>query len=214
MLSELCEFVDEIVVVDDASTDRTPDIVLRCPKVVKLVQSPEPLFAQEWKLRSLLWETAVSTDPDWLLSIDADELYEAKARRSMRTLIDQDRYDWVAFRFFDLWGGTTHYREDELWNIHRRHQMTLVRYMPRLPCPYPKLDHHLPRIPPTYHALPGLLSELRVKHLGWAGDWADRVRKYRRYKANDPEGRFGSLDHYESILDPEPNLIPWREDAE
>lgn len=213
VLDELCGFVDDIVIVDDASTDDTAALCRSCPKVVKLVSLPSPLFDKEWELRSLLWDTAVSTGPDWLLSVDADELYEERAKRAMRGLIDQDRYDWVGFRFYDMWGGLTHYREDEYWNIHRRHTATLVRYFPGFPYIYPQLNHHVPRLPVPFGTLPGLLTEFRVKHLGWAGSLEDRVRKYIRYKRIDPDGRWGSLAQYESILDLNPNLVEWKEEA-
>ncbi|MFC5403518.1 glycosyltransferase [Cohnella soli] len=211
VLDQLSAFADELVIVDDASEDDTPEICRRYPKVVRLVELPRPLFGEEWKLRTLLWQAAMSTEPDWLLSVDADELYEERAVASMRSLIDQDRYDWVAFRFHDFWNGLTHYRDDELWNIHTRPTMTLVRAILGFPCPYPQRDHHVPRLPYSYAALPGLETDLRVKHLGWAGGWEEKIAKYRRYKALDPEGRWGSLAQYESIIDFNPKLTKWEE---
>lgn len=130
VLEELSEFVDDIVIVDDGSTDNTAQLCLSFAKVKKLVTLQSSLFNREWELRQTLWELAVSTNPDWLLSVDADEFYEESAKREMRRLIDQDVYDWVSFRLFDFWGGTTHYREDEHWNIHTKHTRTLVRYLP------------------------------------------------------------------------------------
>ena len=130
VLKELSEFVDDIVIVDDASTDKTVELCRSCSKVTRLVSLETSLFGREWELRRMLWELAISTKPDWLLSVDADEFYEEQAKREMRRLIDQDVYDWVSFRLFDFWGGTTHYREDEHWNIHKKHTRTLVRYLP------------------------------------------------------------------------------------
>lgn len=213
VLDQLSGFVDEIVIVDDASEDDTAAVCRSYPKVVRLVELPRPLFGEEWKLRALLWQTAASTAPDWLLSVDADELYEDKAIAAMPGLINQDDCDWAAFRFYDFWNGLTHYRDDEHWTAHRRHTMTLVRYLPGFPAFYPRLNHHVPRLPPAYSALPGLLTELRVKHLGWAGDWEQKLRKYHRYKTLDPEGRWGSLAQYESILDLNPVLTPWKEET-
>lgn len=211
VLDRLSEAADELVVVDDASEDDTADVCRSYPKVVRLVELPRPLFGEEWRLRALLWQAAASTEPDWLLSVDADEIYEDRAIREMRVLIDQDVYDWVGFRFHDMWNGSAHYRDDEHWNAHRRHAMTLVRYMPGYPCEYPRADHHVPRLPPAYSALPGLLTDLRVKHMGWAGGWEEKLRKYHRYKRLDPEGKWGSLAQYESILDLNPTLRPWTE---
>ncbi|WP_127588257.1 glycosyltransferase family 2 protein [Paenibacillus koleovorans] len=211
VLEELCTFVDEIVVVDDHSTDRTAEVCRACPKVVKLVTLEDSLFAQEWELRTLLWQTAAATEPDWLLSVDADELYERKAREYIPHLINQDRVDWFSFRFYDFWGGTTHYRDDALWTLHKRQYISLVRFFPEFPYWYPKKDHHMSRLPPACYMFRGEHTALRVKHLGWAGSLEDRVRKYLRYKKMDPDGRWGSLAQYESILDLEPNLVEWQE---
>ncbi|WP_225446113.1 glycosyltransferase [Paenibacillus rhizovicinus] len=213
-LAELSGFVDEIVIVDDASEDATADICRSFPKVVRLVQLPTPLFGQEGRLRQLLWQTAVQTEPDWLLSIDADEFFERKAKTQIRALINQDRYDWVSFRMYDFWGSLAYYREDELWQLHKRHTMMLVRYLPLYSYVYPDWNHHVPRLPLTCSALPGFQSELRVKHYGWAGGETERRAKYERYKTIDPDGKWGSLAQYESILDPSPALVRWQEDEE
>lgn len=211
VLHDLSEFVDEIVIVDDASTDGTPDLCKAYPKVIRLEVLEKPLFAEEWRLRNTLWQAAAGTCPDWLLSVDADELYSSEAKKAIRALIDQEYADWFAFRFYDMWGGRTHYREDDLWCLHKRHTASLVRYMPGYPYFYPQQNHHVPRLPSSCTVLPGVSTELKVQHLGWAGSLEDRVRKYLRYKRIDPGGEWGSLAHYESILDPKPRLIPWKE---
>lgn len=212
VLKDLSEFVDDIVIVDDASTDDTVKLCRSFPKVKKLVVLQESKFRREWELREYLWHFACSSEPDWLISVDADEFYEDKAKTHMRELINQDQYDWVGFRFFDFWGGPTHYRDDTHWGIHRRHTRTLVRYMPDYYYYYPPMDHHVPRLPLSYSALPGFLAELRVKHFGWAVSKEERYRKYLRYMERDPKGEWGSLDHYRSILDENPTLVAWKEE--
>lgn len=102
VLEELSDFVDDIVIVDDGSTDGTARLCNSFTKVSKLVTLESSLFSREWVLRQTLWDLAVSTGPDWLLSVDADEFYEEEAKREMRRLIDQDVYDWVAFRLYDF----------------------------------------------------------------------------------------------------------------
>jgi hypothetical protein len=212
VLEQLSGFVDEIVIVDDASEDDSVRICRSFPKVVRLVELPHSLFKEEWKLRTLLWQAAVSAEPDWLLSVDADELYETRAIGAMRRLIDQDTYDWYAFRLHDFWNGYTHYRDDEHWNTHLRPTMTLVRYFPGFPYLFPQLDYQVPRLPPTCAALPGLLTDLRIKHLGWAGGWEEKLRKYHRYKQMDPEGGWHSHAKVASILDLNPILREWKEE--
>ncbi|WP_282938433.1 glycosyltransferase family 2 protein [Paenibacillus sp. RC67] len=214
VLQELSQFVDDIVIVDDASTDDTVKLCKAFPKVTRLIELGQSKFHKEWELRSLLWNAACSMKPDWLLAVDADEFYEETAKMWMRTIIDHDQYDWVGFRFFDFWGGTTHYRDDMHWQIHRRHTRTLVRYIPEYHYFFPKMDHHVPRLPLTYAALPGFLTELRVKHYGWAVSDEELKRKYLRYMERDPLGKWGDLEQYHSILDPNPNLVAWKEEED
>ncbi|WP_338553490.1 glycosyltransferase [Paenibacillus sp. KS-LC4] len=211
LLDDLSSYVDEIVIVDDASTDATVEICKACRKVVRLVENEERLFGCEWRLRQMLWRAAEETEPDWLLAVDADEFYEEAAKTEMRSLINQGAYDWVAFRMYDFWGSVTHYREDAWWNLHQRPTVTLTRYLPGYHYAYPQWAHHVPRLPLTCSALPGALTELRIKHFGWAGSAEQRLQKYERYMQLDPEGKWGSLAHYASILDPNPRLVRWAE---
>ncbi|MEC0371483.1 glycosyltransferase [Paenibacillus chibensis] len=212
VLEDLSRYVDEIAIVDDASTDETVALCRKYPKVKHLMTLPQSHFDREWLLRKQLWELACSTDPDWILAVDADEIYEDKAKAHMRELMDQDQFDWVGFRLFDLWGDRTHYREDEHWQIHRRHTRTLVRYIPGYHYFYPPMDHHVPRLPLSYAALPGFLAELRVKHYGWAVSREKLNEKYARYMERDPDGRWGSLAQYRSILDDNPRLVEWSDE--
>ncbi|ACT04475.1 glycosyltransferase [Paenibacillus sp. JDR-2] len=210
-LADLSGFADEIVIVDDGSTDDTPELAASFEKVVKLVRNKDSLFHKEWLLREQLWRAAEETSPDWLLAVDADEFYEDDAKAAMRQLINQDDYDTVSFRMYDFWDSVTHYREDDWWNLHQRPMMTLVRYLPGFHYAYPKRAHHATRLPFTYNALPSLDTDLRIKHYGWAGSAEDRRAKYDRYMKLDPQGHWGNLGHYASILDPNPRLIRWQE---
>ncbi|MFE6078574.1 hypothetical protein ACFVQB_29420 [Paenibacillus sp. NPDC057886] len=49
-----------------------------------------------------------------------------------------------------------------------------------------------------------------MKYYGWARA-EDRIRKYERYQALDPDARYGWKEQYESILDAEPRLLQWSE---
>ncbi|RCW49538.1 glycosyltransferase [Paenibacillus prosopidis] len=213
VLRDLSEYVDDIVIVDDASTDGTVKLCRSFPKVKRLVELTESHFGREAELKVLLWKAACEDQPDWLLAVDADELFEDRMKQEIRSLVDQDRYDWAAFRMYDFWGSTTHYREDDLWQLHKRHTTALVRYLPGYYYFYPSMNHHVPRVPLSYNALPGHLSDIRIKHYGWAGNEEERRCKYLRYREHDPKGQWGNELQYQSILDPHPRLVEWKEDC-
>ncbi|MFH5186170.1 glycosyltransferase [Paenibacillus sp. TAB 01] len=63
VLRELSEFVDDIVIVDDASTDGTAKLCRSFAKVKTLVTLEESRFHEEWELRQFLWNLAGLTGP-------------------------------------------------------------------------------------------------------------------------------------------------------
>lgn len=205
VLEELSEYVDHVVVLDDASTDATPDICRSFPKVI-VHQNPEPEFTvNESRLRSRLWQFTVETNPDWILAIDADEVFEERMKHEIDTLIDQHDYDAVEFRLFDFWNGTTHVRVDGGWNPWAKRVRMLVRYDADKSYSWPGRRLHCGRLPLE---LRGMLtvyqSDIRLKHFGWARP-EDVRHKYDRYRSIE------ETDHLESVLDsPEKiKLEPW-----
>lgn len=214
VLSQAARLVDEAVILDDASTDGTPEL---CEELLAAAGLPHQVvrldrsgFGQEWRVRRLLWELVAQRRPDWILCLDADELIDDCPTHALRSLVDQSRHDVVAFRLFDMW-DTEHYRDDPLWTAHRRWWPLLVRWSPDTPERWPEAGQHCGRWPVGIVGiadLPALRSPLRIKHLGWMRA-EDRRAKYERYQQLDPGGRWGDARQYESILDPEPYLVPF-----
>ncbi|MEW6447568.1 MAG: glycosyltransferase [Bacillota bacterium] len=212
VLAHAAKYVDEAVILDDASTDETVKV---CREVLKDIpafihSNPVPGFANEISLRKQLWELAVQSSPDWILCLDADEMFEDRVVTQIRSLVNQSHVDVYAFRLFDFW-DMEHYREDEFWNAHLRYAPFLVRYQPEFPYQWHETPLHCGRFPKNITLLPTAVSDLRVKHFGWATE-KDRVEKYNRYLQADPDGKYGSLEQYKSVLDPAPNLKRWREE--
>ncbi len=207
VLADLLLWVDEIVVLDDASDDDTASICTSCHKVVRFERNPLPMFIKhEGKLRAKLWEMVEETDPDWILAIDADELFEPRIHNEVRDLINQEEYDALGFRLFDFWGSLAHYRVDGQWNPWNRFVRLLVRYMPGKRVTWPDLPIHVGRWPIEYQGpLLTFHSDIRVKHLGWAN--ADEHRsKYELYRAKEIQVRGAPSKHTESIMAPRQDI--------
>lgn len=212
VLAHAAKYVDEAVILDDASTDATVDV---CRDVLKdlptfIHSNPSPGFEKEIDLRKQLWELVVQSSPDWILCLDADEMFEDRAVSQIRSLVNQPHIDVFAFRLFDFW-DMEHYREDAFWNAHLRYFPLLVRYQPRFPYQWRETPLHCGQLPRNVTLLPTAISDLRAKHFGWATE-KDRVEKHNRYMQADPDGKYGSLKQYKSILDPHPNLRKWQEE--
>ena len=201
-LQSLSAYTDAIVILNDASTDATPELCAAYP-AVKLFRRESSLFlTDEARLRRELWHYTAASNPEWLLALDADELLEDRAARELPYLLRQDLFPAVGFRLFDCWGGEEYYRVDGLWNPWRRgFSIYLVKYQPHLPAIWPDLAFHCGRLPLAYRRLPYLESDLRIKHLGWANP-TEIQWKYERAIGQDPTFKYQPREHYESILWP------------
>jgi hypothetical protein len=211
MLEHARNYIDAAVIIDDASTDGTPEL---CKQVLdgiplKIITRNKSGFSDEHKLRKQQWDETVKTNPDWILSLDSDEIFEDKIATDISNLINQAEYDWIAFRLYDFW-DENHYREDTNWQAHNFYRPFLVRYFPEFTYKWQETAQHCGRFPCNIGELPGIVSSVRLKHFGWANQ-TDRQTKYNRYMELDPDGKYGIIEQYQSILDPAPNLIKWEE---
>ncbi len=200
VLSHARCYIDEAVILDDASDDDTVEV---CREILegiplKLVSNREPGFYNEVQLRKQQWSLTVETNPDWVLFLDADEIFEERAKEQLRSLIEQAEYDYFAFRLYDFW-DEEYYREDSYWQAHKTYRPLLIRYQPEFPYVWKETPLHCGRIPWNVTWLRGAVSELRVKHYGWATE-RDRVWKYQRYIRLDRDGRYGIMEQYRSIV--------------
>lgn len=204
------EYIDQAVILDDASDDDTVHLCQEILKGIPLIlhSNEKPMFHNEVSLRKQLWELALSTNPEWIVILDADEMFEENAPRQLRELLKHSHdVDYYSFRLYDLW-TETHYRDDSHWQAHRWYRPFILRNVPGFQAKWQETPQHCGRFPKNIIELRGANSPLRVKHLGWIRP-QDRLAKYYRYKQLDPQGAFGNLEQYESILDPAPNLKPW-----
>lgn len=211
VLEHARKYIDAAVIIDDASTDNTVEICREILKDIplKIISRSDSAFAQEHKLRQQQWQETINTNPDWILVLDGDEILEDRVIEELPKLINQTDIDVYCFRLYDFW-NKDHYREDGYWQAHLHYRPFLVRYVPAINYQFMETPQHCGRLPMNIAQLNGGMSELRVKHFGWA-NVRDREFKYKRYLRLDPDARYGIKEQYESILDSQPNLIKWVE---
>ncbi|MBC7105201.1 MAG: glycosyltransferase [Firmicutes bacterium] len=210
VLGHAARYVERAVILDDASEDGT---VAVCRRVLRdlpltLVSNKEPSFHNEVALRRQLWTLVTNTRPDWILILDADEIFEDRAAEELPRLAADPQVDVYYFRLYDMW-DENHYREDEFWRAHQYYRPFMVRYRPGFPYRWRETPQHCGRFPGNITEFRGATSNLRIKHLGWMRP-ADRLAKYYRYKKLDPLAQYGVRGQYLSILDPKPRLVPWQ----
>lgn len=209
VLTHASKYIDNAVILDDASEDNTVKI---CKDIFKdipltLVSNKEHGFNNEVILRKQLWKMAVDTKPDWLLCLDADEIFEDKIIDNIKILMNQPDFDYYAFRLYDMW-DEDHYREDSYWQAHKYYRPFLIRYQPNFNYLWHEIPFHCGRIPRNIFYLNGCVCYTRLKHLGWSTRQLREV-KYNSYLQLDSAGKYGILEQYKSILDENPRLIKW-----
>lgn len=209
VLREHKNYIDQAVIINDGSTDNSKQI---CQEILKdipynIISNSVSKFPNEVELRKQQWRETVAADPDWILCLDADELFESRFRTEVRNLISDPEICLYYFRLYDLW-DENHYREDQYWHSQDIYRPFLLKYRPGFIDEWHEIPQHCGRFPKNIFELPNKRSDLRLKHLGWM-DPKDRLAKYQRYRQFD-QG-FGWKEQYESILDPNPNLREWTE---
>ena len=108
-------------------------------------------------------------------------------------MINQKRFDVYCFRLYDFWSESC-YREDEFWFAHKTYRPFLVRYQKDFDYKWKETAQHCGRFPANIMFLPNTISDLRLKHFGWAKK-EDRIRKYNRYRELDPDSKLGWKEH-------------------
>ncbi|MDR3601902.1 MAG: glycosyltransferase family 2 protein [Desulfosporosinus sp.] len=201
-LDSLLTFADNIIILDDASEDDTPEICLSYPRV-NLYRQPHSMFlSNEAELRQKLWHYTLENKPEWILAIDADEFLEESFLKEVPYLLRQSNFKAIGFRLFDCWGNEDNFRIDGLWNPWLRgFSIYLIQYQPQLESAWPALKFHCGRLPLAYRRLIYYESATRIKHLGWANPLAITA-KYERAVRQDPANKYMGREHYESILWP------------
>jgi glycosyltransferase involved in cell wall biosynthesis len=211
VLESALRYVDDAVIIDDASTDGTAAL---CRKLLRnipcrVIENTEPKFHNEWELRYQQWTESTSDNPDWLLFLDADEIFEDSFEEGVKELTADEGCWLYSFRLYDFW-NEEHYRDDTFWKAHYVYRPFLLRYNQDYPYSFKRTNQHCGRMPFNVFEQPNQVSHYRVKHYGWAKE-EDRIAKYERYMRFDPEGKYGSIYQYQSIMDADPKLVKWVE---
>ncbi len=184
VLAHLERWVDAIVILDDASEDDTVEVARQFEKVI-VYENDKPLFASdEPALRLKLWQLALAAEPDWVVAVDADEIFEDRIIGEIDLLLNQNDYQAISFRLFDFWLNPNSYRTDGGWNPWPKSMLFMVRYIPHLDSKWLPRAVHCGRFPQAYANLIAYYSDIRIKHYGWLKP-EDHDNKYIYYRDKD-----------------------------
>jgi glycosyltransferase involved in cell wall biosynthesis len=184
VLAHLVRWVDSIVILDDSSEDDSMEVARQFEKVI-VYKNDNPLFASdEPAMRLKLWQLAVEEKPDWVVAVDADEIFEDRVINEIDMLLSQDDFHAISFRVFDFWLNPSSYRIDGGWNPWRKSLLFMVRYNPELDFKWLQREVHCGRFPQAYENRIAYYSDIRIKHYGWLKP-EDHYGKYLYYRDKD-----------------------------
>ncbi|KQR72130.1 glycosyltransferase family 2 protein [Pedobacter sp. Leaf176] len=144
-LSALSEFVDEIIALDDGSSDDSIKILESYPKVTQIIKNKprSDKFRNEPLNWNRLTKAAIERGADWIFYTDADEMVEPRIKDEIRVMMEAKDVDVYQFKKISPWRGYDFYRsESDKWVSPAKNVLNpiLIRATERLTWPNPKGD--------------------------------------------------------------------------
>lgn len=193
-LSRLSELADEIIVLDNGSTDGTLEAYQEFPKVTEILRTEG---FNEGRDKIMLLEAAKARRPDWLIFLDADEIFEKNFSRQDVEKYMASKYDRINFRFCHFWLDRKHYRVGRKYFLYS---------LQPLRCMWRHSDKaYFKDLPIHNDIIQGLagrayFSPYRIKHYGFV-DKQKILSKIALYKSIDGDRRnYGHLDPDKLVL--------------
>lgn len=212
-LDSMARVCDGIVIYDDGSTDRTPEICAMHPAVIDYERREEATL-DKTRDKNRLLQLALKHKPDWILCLDGDEVLENSAPERIFDALRAcpPQAGALEFHFLYMWNDRQHVRTDGIY--HPIYHPCLFRCDRQAPdtLAFQPTDHggnlHCERVPQT---LQGVWHKVDVEviHLGYMYA-EDRLRKYEWNKQKDPA--HAAQGYYEHLVDQVgQTLVEWNE---
>ena len=119
-LESVARFADAVVALDDGSTDDTRAILDASPLVKHVLDNPPRLDYCGWDdavNRSRLLQAAAELEPEWIISLDADERIPPDAAAALRSFVEREALPGLAYGFkvYRMWQDLGQYDRAGLW---------------------------------------------------------------------------------------------------
>ena len=130
-LSNIQKYANEIVLIDDGSTDNS---LKMCKEVTKNIFKTNRLFIEnEVELRDALWCkcSELCNNGDFILIQDCDELYTESSLQHFHQVInaaDKIQADAISFYLYDMWNNKQYREEPPYWTASQRYWVKCIRY--------------------------------------------------------------------------------------
>lgn len=200
-LTKLSELADEIVVLDNGSTDGTLELYPSFPKIVAVLKTEG---YHDGRDKYLLLLKAKERNPDWIIWTDGDEVFEDACTRKVMEQYMRSRYNRIRFRMYTFWLNEKSFRIDGTFLLYTLEpQRSMWRNAPEAYFSNKKMH------PGDIRGIRGasFISPFRIKHYGYPTH--EKIgRKYHAYESEDTDG----IRTYEHLHPAIPvRLLPFRE---
>lgn len=198
-------FCDAVVALDDGSSDGTRELLEACPLVEVLLKNPRRDSYRGWDdaaNRNRLLAAAAELNPEWIISVDADERIDPSDAAAMRDFLRRDAMPGCAygFRVFGMQRDLEHYAPQPYLWVYR-----LFAYEPGQSFPDRRL-HFVP-LPTSIPRVAWVNTTLRIQHLG--GATAERRRaRFEKYRQADPHHEY-QVDYTNVLRDLSDDSLRW-----
>jgi len=188
-------FCDTIIALDDGSTDNSAELLENEPLVSILLRNPVRPDYTGWDdaaNRNRLLAAAADLDPEWVISIDADERIDLPEARALRRFIETDALPGCAygFRHVPMRSDANLFQPKYQW-IYRLFSFETGQRFPN------QRLHFIP-VPVSIPRNRWVKTTLRIQHLG--GITANRrLARYEKYLEADPARKYQA--RYSPLLD-------------
>lgn len=186
VLNHISRFCDDIVIYDDGSTDNSYEIASKFTK--NIIRSNKNNFKSELEHKQKLLELALSLNPDWIVWLDADEVFDREGENyGIKALCRYGQIngiDGFSFQEYNLWKNENQYRVDKHW--HKLWQIRLWKNNRELKFDV-KHGLHQKSYPMNLEKI--CTSDIKVIHYGFSSP-ERREQKYQMYRTNDPNASY------------------------
>lgn len=205
-LEHLATYCDEVRVLDDGSTDGTLEYLAGLREKVIVRPNPGPkFFEHEGRARQALLDWTLDAQPDYVLSIDADEFVGDPEIVHRSMLAGGHVYTLQMEEIWRCNEVTTHIRVDHQWAPRRCPILWKAPQRAGGEWRIPDIQLACGREPLMVRRTRAAVSGTSVLHLGWANQQARQTRAERYYEHD--RGRFHKNAHLESILWPDERVL-------
>ena len=197
------EFADAVVALDDGSTDNTAELLAAEPLAKVLLRNPRRPSHLGWDdsaNRNRLLDAAASLDPDWIMSLDADERLAPDDGAALRALVEGEADPTYAYSFpvYRMIGDVEHYDRIEL------HALRLFAFEPGQR--FSDDRFHFRAVPTSFPRERWRVTTVRIQHLA-ALDSRRRRARWNKYLEVDPDNTWEP--DYAYALRPPGRLYEW-----